>query len=62
MRVYFTNVLMIALSVAFLTHFALIVKYGGYQIQEPNMTILISEIAMFFGIIGFGVSNLCSRN
>ena len=58
MREYLTNVFLIALAIAFLAHFALIVKYGGYFIQEPNSAILISEIVLLIGIVVFGILNL----
>ena len=58
MRVWLTNILMLAQAVAFLVHFGLIVKYGRYLIQEPNVAILVAEITLFLVIIGFGVYNL----
>ncbi len=58
MREILTNIVMIALAIAFLVHFWLIVKYGGYFIQEPNPFILFTEIVGFIVIIGFGCFNL----
>lgn len=58
MREALTNIVMIALAVAFLAHFALIIIYGGYFIREPNLAILISETTFLVVVIGFGLFNL----
>lgn len=52
------TIIMIALAVAFLVHFALIVRYGGYFIQEPNTVILIAEIVLLLAIVGYGIYSL----
>lgn len=61
MREIITNILLIALAIAFLVHLALIVKYDGYFIREPNPFILYSEVTGFAVIIGFGVYNIVKR-
>ena len=58
MREYFTNVLMVALAIAFLVHFTLIAKQGQVLIQEPNVAILGSEIVLMIAITGYGIFNL----
>lgn len=57
-RNWITNVLLIAQAIAFLVHLSLIAYYGSVRIQEPTLIILILEIALFTGIIAFGVANL----
>jgi len=39
------------MSLAFLIHFALVAYYGAVQIQEPNIFILIAEIAGLVAIL-----------
>ena len=58
MREYITSGLLVALSLAFLTHFYFIVAHGTLIIQEPNLIILSVEIAALFGCAIFGVVNM----
>ncbi len=58
MRKVLPSVIMIALAISFLAHFALIVIYDGYFIQEPNPVILIAEIIMLLAIVGYGIYRL----
>lgn len=58
LRDYFTNVLLIGQAIAFLWVFSLMARYGVVRIHEPNLTILILEIALFTGIIAFGIANI----
>lgn len=58
MREALANIIVLALSVAFLFHFSFIVIYGSFFIQEPNPIILSLEIALFIGCIGFAIANL----
>lgn len=61
MREIMANVIILALASAFLAHFALIVKYGGYFIREPNLAILSLEIALLIGIMAFAILNIIRR-
>jgi len=53
-----TNILLAGLATAFLVHFALIVHYGGYYIQEPNPLILVVEIMGLFAVLTFATLNV----
>lgn len=55
MREYFSNAIIVGLAMAFLVHFCLIVKYGQYTIQEPNLAILVAELTLMIGFIAFGI-------
>ena len=57
-RTYFTNVLVVALSVSLLCHLVLIAIYGKLVIIEPSFIILGAEIALFIGIIAFAIGNI----
>jgi len=58
MREYMTNVVMIAVTIAWLVPFYQIVTQGQVYAHEPNSIILGSEIALFTAIIVFGVFNI----
>lgn len=58
MREYFANLLVIALSVAFLAHFSLIVIYKHISYQEPNSIILGLEIVILICFIAFAIVNI----
>lgn len=51
-------IIMIALAIALLVHFALIIIYGGYFIAEPNPVMLIAEITLLLAIVGYGIYTL----
>ena len=57
-REYITNVLLIGLALAFLIHFLLIVCYGEFYVREPNILILVLEIAGITAIIVLAVQNI----
>ncbi len=46
--------LVVALSSALLTHFALIARQGTVTISEPSLPVLVGEILVFAAIFGFG--------
>lgn len=58
MREWLANGIVIGLSLAFLVHFSLIVKYGKLLIQEPNPIMLGFEIVMMAGFIAFAIFNM----
>ena len=57
-RYHLTNALLISVTFAWAYPFYCIARYGTHIVQEPNLGILVLEIAMFTGIIIFGVSNI----
>ena len=57
-RYFLVNVIVIGLSIAFLTHFGLIVYYGHVVISEPNSIVLALEIIGLIGLIVFASLNL----
>lgn len=57
MKEYITNGLMMGLAVAFLVHFAFIVRYGRFEIQEPSPVVLWLEVLFLLGIVAFGIYN-----
>jgi len=57
-KIYLTNVIMIAHAIAFLWHLSLIAIWDRVLIQEPNPFILYSEMAGALTIIGFEVYNI----
>ena len=57
-RVFWTNIIVIALSMAFLTHFILIAIHKTIVIQEPILIILALEIVMLLAFIGFAIFNI----
>jgi len=58
MREILTNIILIGITVAFLTHFAMIGIYKQVLIQEPNLTIFAAEVCMLVTFAAFGISNL----
>lgn len=58
MREVITNLVMIAVTVAWLVPFYQIVTEGQVWAASPNKAILGSEIAVFIAIIVFGGFNL----
>jgi len=58
MREMLANIMVIALSIGLLWHFGCIIKYKQFYIQEPNILILVSEIAMFCAFIAFAIFNI----
>ena len=52
------HVLVIALSLAFLAHFALIIKQGTVLIQEPRSWVLWSEVTLLVGCLVYAVTAL----
>ena len=58
MRIWMANVFVIALGLALLWHFSMIAIYGRVSIGEPNTFVLVSEIVLVSGIVGFAVYNL----
>lgn len=58
MREYMTNVLVIAMAVAFLSHFVIIAIYKRLYICENNPFILGFEIAVMVVFIIFAASNI----
>ena len=58
MREWLTNAIMLGLSTAFLLTFWLIAKHGKILLQEPNIHILIAEMAMMIGFIAFAIYNM----
>ena len=61
MRYYFANVLVIAMSLAFLAHFILMAIYGSLLIQELNPVIWALEVTGLIVCIAFALSNLLWR-
>jgi hypothetical protein len=57
-RYFLANVVVIGLSVAFLTHFSLIAYYGQLIISEPHPVILVLEMTGLIGLIVFAALNL----
>ena len=53
--VWLNGVIVIALSVAFLIHFALIAYFGAVLIQEPHPIVLALEIALILLCITAGM-------
>ena len=58
MREVMTNLVMMAVTVAWLVPFYQIVTEGQVWAAEPNLAILSSEIVVFIAIIVFGGFNL----
>lgn len=58
MREYIANVLLAATSLALFSLFGLILVNGSHYIQEPNIIILIMEMAGVATILGFALYNL----
>ena len=58
MREMMSNIIVIALSVAFLWHFSLIVNGKQVLIQEPNILIWSIEVTMFCAFITFAIVNI----
>jgi len=57
-RNIFANILLLALALAFLMHFSLIIAWGQVTVQEPNRLILGLEMAGLTAIAGLAVYNL----
>jgi len=57
-RTYFTNVLVVALSISLLCHLVLIAIYGKLVILEPSLFVLSFEMAMLLGFIAFAIGNI----
>jgi len=57
-RYFLTNMIVISLAIALLTHFGLIVYYGQVVISEPRPVVLSLEIAGLIGSIVFASLNL----
>ena len=55
-----SNAMLIGLSGALLWHFSNIWRYGQHLIKEPNIVILILEIAGLLAIFIFGISKYIS--
>lgn len=58
LRNLISNVLLCAVTTAFLVHFALIGIYGKQVIQESSLTIYWSEVSFFILCLGFAVFNI----
>lgn len=58
MRIWLTNILLLALAIAFLVHFSLILLYSEITIGEPNLLILGPEIGGMAIIAIFATVNL----
>lgn len=57
-RYALAHCLLIGVSVAFLVHLGLIWHQSSVTIQEPRVSILVVEIALFISIIGLALFNL----
>ncbi len=57
-RDWMANCLLIALAVAFIVHFVLIAINGAIEIREPNLFILVTEVAGLVGCVIFALVNL----
>ena len=55
MRLFIASMLIIGMAVSFLWHFSNIYIYGSHFIQEPRLVVLWTEIAVFSGVVLFGV-------
>jgi len=53
-----TNIVMIAVTIAWLVPFYQIVTQGCIYANEPNLAILSSEVTLFVAIITFEVFNI----
>jgi hypothetical protein len=58
MREGMANGLMLGLAIAFLWHFAMIVRYGQVLIQEPSPVVLWLEVVLLLGVAAFGIYNV----
>ncbi len=58
MRECLTNIVMIAVTIAWFVPFYQIVTQGIVYADEPNTFILASEVALLIAIVAFGVVNL----
>lgn len=61
MRQYISDILVIALSGAFLVHFTRIAILGSFYVREPNNLILGAEIVMMVSFITFAAWAIVSR-
>lgn len=60
MRSIFTNLLLIAVTLALLTHFIAIAIMRTVSIAEPVQWILYTEIAGMVAIVGFALANIAN--
>lgn len=58
MREYCSNIVMIAVTLAWLIPFYQIVTQGYVYAEEPNLVVLYSKIALFVAIIALGIFNI----
>ena len=57
-RLMWTTTCLITLCLVWLVPFIGILKYGSHLVQEPSMAVLVTEIALLVGLVGFGISNI----
>lgn len=57
-RWFMTNLLLIALVLAWLVPFVSLARYGTHTVQEPSLAILITEIGLLVLILAFAIFNL----
>lgn len=57
MRYWLAHFGLIGMSVAFLVHFSMLVKYQELTIREPNPYILWAEIALLTFFLTLGIMN-----
>lgn len=57
-KLYFTSLFLVAVCAAWWYPFYCILVYGTHTVTEPSLPILLAEIGLFVGLIGFGIWNI----
>lgn len=57
-RLFWTSTFLFAVCAVWLIPFIGILRHGTYTAQEPNLLILLGEIAMFLSLMVFALSSI----